>query len=92
MATDPNAMVSAGFEPGLFGPIEICPPRKPVSVETPKVARGSRPVLSWRDFVLPELVSFADNGDPTARLVSSSEQNPRRSDGSLRRGVLYRLR
>ncbi len=73
MASDPSAVVSAGFEPGLFGRAEICPVRK-APPDTPRVARGSHPVLSWRDFVLPEIVSFADNGDPTARPVSSSEQ------------------
>ena len=36
--------------------------------------RGSKPLLSWRDFLLPELVGRADNGDPSVKAVSSAEQ------------------
>ena len=80
MISDPNTLLSTGspalqVEPGLFGPIEI--PSRPQRGPTPGAKssmRGFRPVLSWRDFVLPELVSRGENGDPSVRGVSSLGQ------------------
>jgi hypothetical protein len=73
--TEATAPVLQTFEPGLFGPIEIPPPaRKKSDTKAGKGSRGTRPVLSWRDFVLPELVDHADNGDPIVKAVSSTEQ------------------
>jgi hypothetical protein len=71
-----NAPVAPpGFEPGLFGPIPIpSSPRRKSDPVNAKAARGTRPLLSWRDFVLPELVGHADNGDPNVKAVSSTEQ------------------
>ena len=82
MISDPNTMLATGrpgllaqVEPGLFGPIEIPSPRqRKASPGTKTVLRGTRPILSWRDFILPDLVNRADNGDPSVRAVSSSEQ------------------
>jgi hypothetical protein len=74
VATDVNPAVQANFEPGLFGPIEIPSPRKGQPKKKLTTARGSRPVLSWRDFVLPELVRYEDNGDPSVEFLSSFDQ------------------
>jgi hypothetical protein len=60
---------------GLFGPIEIPSHfQRKASTGTKSSIRGTRPVLSWRDFILPELVSRAENGDLAVRAVSSLEQ------------------
>jgi hypothetical protein len=80
--SDSNTQLSTGspalsvcVEPGLFGPIEIPSRRqREASHGTKTSLRGTRPILSWRDFILPELVSRAENGDPGVRAVSSSEQ------------------
>jgi hypothetical protein len=80
--SDPNTLPSmvssalpAHVEPGLFGPIEIPSHRqRGASPGTKTPIRGTRPVLSWPDFVLPELVTRAENGDLAVRAVSSSEQ------------------
>src|SRR5437660_12890109 len=70
-----HAPVLQNFEAGLFGQIEIPPPpRKKSDLNQGKGSRGTRPVLSWRDFVLPELVGHTDNGDPSVEGVSSTEQ------------------
>jgi len=63
------------FEPGLFGPIPIRSDtnRKAAGAKA-KVSRGSRPTLSWRDFVLPELIGQSDNGEVFVKGVSSQEQ------------------
>src|SRR5713101_2853968 len=75
MPAEANVPVLQNFEPGLFGPIEIPPPaRKKSDPNAGQGSRGTRPVLSWRDFILPELVDHADNGDPAVRAVSSTEQ------------------
>jgi hypothetical protein len=50
------------------------PRQREASPGTKTALRGTRPILSWRDFILPELVSRAENGDPGVRAVSSSEQ------------------
>jgi hypothetical protein len=70
-----NAPALQSFEPGLFGPIEISPPAQKKSArDAGRVSLGTRPVLSWRDFILPELIDHADNGDPSVKAVSSTEQ------------------
>lgn len=82
MISDPNTLLLNGspalpaqVEPGLFGPIEILSHRRRgTSAGTKTPIRGTRPILSWRDFILPELLSQAKNGDPGVRAVSSSEQ------------------
>ncbi|MBI3477560.1 MAG: hypothetical protein HY010_17645 [Acidobacteria bacterium] len=75
MQAEANVSSLHNFEPGLFGPIEIsAPARKKSEASTGKGSRGTRPVLSWRDHILPELVGRADNGDPSVKAVSSSEQ------------------
>jgi len=75
MAIDLNAPIPAGFEPGLFGPIEIpSSNRKDAPRETRKTSRGTTPMLSWHDFEIPQLLSYADNGDPAAIPVSSEKQ------------------
>jgi hypothetical protein len=80
--SNPNALLSMGspalpanVEPGLFGPIEMPSHRqRGASPGTKAPIRGTRPVLSWPDFVLPELVIRTENGDLAVKAVSSSEQ------------------
>ncbi len=82
MISEPNTLLSTGSpvlsehaEPGLFGPIEIPSHRqRGASPGTKTPIRGTRPILSWPDFVLPDLVTRAENGDLAVRAVSSSEQ------------------
>jgi len=72
---DASAPALQDFEPGLFGPIPTVPTSKTkAGGSTARGSRGTRPVLSWRDFILPELVDHTENGDPTVRAVSSTEQ------------------
>jgi hypothetical protein len=44
----------------------------------PKTYRGTRPILSWRDYILPELVSRAENGDPSVRVSPPRSKKNRR--------------
>jgi len=75
MVVESGSLSSDFFEPGLFGPIQTQPPRKPVrSVRATSTTRGARSLLSWKDFLLPELVELSDNGDPSVKAVSSAEQ------------------
>lgn len=75
MLAEANAPALQSFESGLFGPIEIPPLAWTKSnLKVGKGSRGTRPVLSWRDFILPELVDHSDNGDLTVKAVSSTEQ------------------
>src|SRR5207253_2508616 len=72
-----NASASAlqDFEPGLFGPIPIPPhSHKKAGGDKAKGSRGCRPTLSWRDFVLPELIGQSENGGVFVKAVSSQEQ------------------
>jgi hypothetical protein len=69
-----SEVVAGNFEPGLFGPMEVPPRKQPKSPTKSGAAKGSKAVLSWRKFLLPELIGQADNGDPSVRAISSSEQ------------------
>ena len=72
---DASATALQDFEPGLFGPIPIRPDtNKTASGVKAKASRGSRPTLTWRDFVLPELIGQSDNGEVFVKAVSSAEQ------------------
>jgi hypothetical protein len=72
---DARAPALQDFEPGLFGPIPTSPASKTkAGVSTAKGSRGSRPTLSWHDFVLPELIGQSDNGEVFVKAVSSPEQ------------------
>jgi hypothetical protein len=75
MAVGPAALSPEFFEAGLFGPIQTQPACKSArSFRPTSKVRGSRPLLSWKDFLLPELVERSDNGDPSVKAVSSAEQ------------------
>ena len=65
---------SGNFEPGLFGPIQSPTPPRVKNDGGKTLTRSLRPMLSWSDFILPELVAHARNGDPSVKSVSSAEQ------------------
>ena len=71
----PNSSTLRDFEPGLFGPMPIQVPRRHANEgQASARSRGTRPVLSWRDFILPELADYSDGGEPRVRSVSSPQQ------------------
>ncbi len=80
MATNSIALDSISIPPSLvevdlFGTVQRTPAKKPAKSEeqTPRI-RGSKAVLSFKDFLLPELVERSDEGDPSVKAVSSAEQ------------------